>query len=41
VGLGLRWLVSELEASGADAVMFILVDERGPEAVHALAEAVL
>ena len=36
-----RRLVAELEASGADAVTFILVDERGPEAVHALAEAVL
>jgi hypothetical protein len=36
-----RRLVADLEAGGADAVTFILVEERGAEAVQALAEAVL
>jgi alkanesulfonate monooxygenase SsuD/methylene tetrahydromethanopterin reductase-like flavin-dependent oxidoreductase (luciferase family) len=36
-----RQLVADLEVAGADAVTFILVEERGPEAVSALAEAVL
>jgi alkanesulfonate monooxygenase SsuD/methylene tetrahydromethanopterin reductase-like flavin-dependent oxidoreductase (luciferase family) len=36
-----RDLVGELGAAGADAVTFILVEERGPEAVQALADAVL
>ena len=36
-----RRLVGELEGAGADAVTFILVEERGPDAVRGLAEAVL
>jgi alkanesulfonate monooxygenase SsuD/methylene tetrahydromethanopterin reductase-like flavin-dependent oxidoreductase (luciferase family) len=36
-----RGLVADLEAAGADSVTFVLVDERGPRAVHELAEAVL
>ena len=34
-------LVAELEAAGAESVTFVLVDERGPAAVRALAEAVV
>jgi alkanesulfonate monooxygenase SsuD/methylene tetrahydromethanopterin reductase-like flavin-dependent oxidoreductase (luciferase family) len=36
-----RRLVSDLEAAGAESVTFVLVDERGPEAVRELARAVL
>jgi alkanesulfonate monooxygenase SsuD/methylene tetrahydromethanopterin reductase-like flavin-dependent oxidoreductase (luciferase family) len=36
-----RRLVGELEAAGAESVTFVFVNERGPEAVWALAEAVL
>jgi alkanesulfonate monooxygenase SsuD/methylene tetrahydromethanopterin reductase-like flavin-dependent oxidoreductase (luciferase family) len=38
---GARQLVAQLEAAGADAVTFILVEERGADAVRALADAVL
>jgi alkanesulfonate monooxygenase SsuD/methylene tetrahydromethanopterin reductase-like flavin-dependent oxidoreductase (luciferase family) len=34
-------LVAELEAAGAEAVTFVLVEERGPAAVRELAEAVV
>jgi alkanesulfonate monooxygenase SsuD/methylene tetrahydromethanopterin reductase-like flavin-dependent oxidoreductase (luciferase family) len=36
-----RQLVADLEAAGAESATFVLVDERGPDAVRALAEAVL
>jgi alkanesulfonate monooxygenase SsuD/methylene tetrahydromethanopterin reductase-like flavin-dependent oxidoreductase (luciferase family) len=36
-----RRLVAELEAAGAEAVTFVLVEERGPAAVRELARAVL
>jgi alkanesulfonate monooxygenase SsuD/methylene tetrahydromethanopterin reductase-like flavin-dependent oxidoreductase (luciferase family) len=36
-----RALVSDLEAAGADAATFVLVEERGPAHVEKLAEAVL
>jgi alkanesulfonate monooxygenase SsuD/methylene tetrahydromethanopterin reductase-like flavin-dependent oxidoreductase (luciferase family) len=38
---GARRLVARLEAAGAEAVTFVLVEERGPEAVRRLARAVL
>lgn len=37
----IRRLVDGLEAAGAEAVTFVLVEQRGPEAVHELARAVL
>jgi alkanesulfonate monooxygenase SsuD/methylene tetrahydromethanopterin reductase-like flavin-dependent oxidoreductase (luciferase family) len=36
-----RRLVAELEEAEAEGVTFVLVEERGPEAVRALAQAVL
>ena len=36
-----RQLVADLEAAGAESVTFVLVDERGPDAVRDLADAVL
>jgi hypothetical protein len=36
-----RQLVADLEAAGAESATFVLVDERGPDAVRALAKAVL
>jgi alkanesulfonate monooxygenase SsuD/methylene tetrahydromethanopterin reductase-like flavin-dependent oxidoreductase (luciferase family) len=36
-----RELVADLEAAGAEAVTFVLVEERGPDAVRELARAVL
>jgi alkanesulfonate monooxygenase SsuD/methylene tetrahydromethanopterin reductase-like flavin-dependent oxidoreductase (luciferase family) len=38
---GARQLVTELEAAGAESITFVLFDERGPDAVRRLAEAVL
>jgi alkanesulfonate monooxygenase SsuD/methylene tetrahydromethanopterin reductase-like flavin-dependent oxidoreductase (luciferase family) len=38
---GARQLTADLEATGAESVTFVLVDQRGPDAVHELADAVL